>query len=146
MSAFTVRKRLGRCYELAGKALTIDRAFSDDAVLVHGMVTSPFSYTPLQTIDHAWVEDGDRLWDPTLNRFYARADYYSRFDAVALDLPDEPPRRRRRHSISREDRKLARRRGKRSRSTLRDASAKPDEAAGPTPPDEAAGPAPLDEA
>lgn len=85
MSAFTVRKRLGRCYELAAKALCFDRAFSDGAVLVHGMVTSPFPDTPLQTIDHAWVEDGDRLWDPTLNRFYARADYYSRFDAVAVD-------------------------------------------------------------
>jgi 16S rRNA processing protein RimM len=67
-------------------------------------------------------------------------------DAVALDLPDKPPRRRRRHGISREDRKLARRRGKRSKSTLQGASAKPDEAAGPAPPDEAAGPAPPDEA
>ncbi len=34
-------------------------------------------------------------------------------DAVALDLPDEPPRRRRRHSISREDRKAARKRPRR---------------------------------
>jgi 16S rRNA processing protein RimM len=67
-------------------------------------------------------------------------------DAVALDLPDKPPRRRRRHGISREDRKLARRRGKRSRSTLQDATAKPDEAAGPHPSDEAAGPHPPDEA
>ncbi len=36
-------------------------------------------------------------------------------DAVALDLPDEPPRRRRRHSISREDRKAARKRPRRSK-------------------------------
>ena len=55
-------------------------------------------------------------------------------DAVVLDLPDKPPRRRRRHSISREDRKLARRRGKRSKSTPVDttlAPGRPDEPGGP---------------
>jgi 16S rRNA processing protein RimM len=81
-------------------------------------------------------------------------------DVVALDLPDKPPRRRRRHGISREDRKLARRRGKGSRTIPKDASAQPveaaspdeagpmspDEVAGPAPPDEAAGPTPPDEA
>ncbi len=34
-------------------------------------------------------------------------------DAAALDLPDKPPRRRRRHGISREDRKAARKRPRR---------------------------------
>lgn len=60
-------------------------------------------------------------------------------DAVVLDLPDKPPRRRRRHGISREDRKQARRRGKRSRLT------QVHQASTPGSPDEPAGSGPFDQ-
>ncbi len=55
-------------------------------------------------------------------------------DAVALDLPDEPPRRRRRHSISREDRKAARKRPRRSKPAQVVAAADPATAEAPATP------------
>jgi hypothetical protein len=72
-------RRAGKCYQIA---LAIIEIGSDALVLVHGRVAG---------IDHAWIEDGSRIYDPVAHAFVDPADYpaiparhYSRREALRL--------------------------------------------------------------
>jgi hypothetical protein len=69
-----IRKRHGRCYELAGLAMLYERG-SEEFVLAHGKVN--FADGPDGRMAHAWIilPDG-RVYDPVLNKYYASQDEY----------------------------------------------------------------------
>jgi hypothetical protein len=79
-----IRKRLGRCYELAAKVM-LNEAESDRFTLIHGTVGG---------LGHAWIELGDgRIYDTTLNRYYPSGQYlkaalavhrYSRSEVIRM--------------------------------------------------------------
>ena len=70
------RKRLGRCYALAGKSL---HAMKDPGGwrLAHGEVDcyDPASDSP--RMGHAWLETRDEVFDPVANEYFSKDDYYS---------------------------------------------------------------------
>jgi hypothetical protein len=62
-----VRKRLKRCYELAGRAMA-EEPGAEKFTLVHG-------YHP-KYLGHAWIETGDgRVYDPSTNAYTPIEDY-----------------------------------------------------------------------
>lgn len=64
------RKRQGRCYELAHKTLMkMDNPGSWR--LIHGVV----EYNKGHVIDHAWLSDGNEVFDAVLNRFFPINEY-----------------------------------------------------------------------
>ena len=70
-----IRKRQGRCYELAGRVM-LNEDGSETFTLVHGEVSSGFAW---RRIGHAWIElpDGS-VYDPVLNEFMTKAGFDSR--------------------------------------------------------------------
>jgi hypothetical protein len=66
------RLRSGRCYELAGKYLLDDPTWT----LVHGTARGRDG-----RIGHAWLVRGDTVYDATLDKSFARADYVARYAA-----------------------------------------------------------------
>jgi hypothetical protein len=64
-----IRKRKGRCYELAMKVM-LDEPGAEKFTLVHGRVMTD------REIGHAWiiVDDG-RVYDPVLDRYFDPAKY-----------------------------------------------------------------------
>jgi len=63
-----VRKRDGRCYELA-LTVMLNEPGAEQFTLVHGTVRS-LSYDPPLRIGHAWIELGDgRIYDPAADRY-----------------------------------------------------------------------------
>ena len=73
-----VRKRQGRCYELAYKVL-MDEPDVPGLLLVHGTVVEVRT-----RISHAWLmlPDG-RAYDPVLKRYFSAREYVGRFEAIA---------------------------------------------------------------
>jgi len=66
--------RLGLCYELSGRYVSQHH----DAVLVHGRLTNPFGAGHPE-LDHAWVEVGDEIFDPVMDKMWPKAVYESLF-------------------------------------------------------------------
>ena len=62
--------RLGRCFELAGRYVSEH----PDATLVHGRLTNPFA-RGMKELDHAWVEEGDRIFDPVMGSHWDKEAY-----------------------------------------------------------------------
>lgn len=67
-------KRQGRCFELSGKHI-----LDNDGILVHGFVTDKIKTG--YVIIHAWVEDGDKVFDAVLDEIFDKGLYYALFDA-----------------------------------------------------------------
>jgi hypothetical protein len=77
-----IRKRNGRCYELALKAM-LDEPGADRFMLAHGRVSMiPNSTRHDCFMDHAWIilDDG-RIYDPVLNAYMQRSQFESRYRA-----------------------------------------------------------------
>jgi hypothetical protein len=64
------RKRIGRCYELAGRGLLQAGALSRWN-LVHGTVTETEGL-----LGHAWLELGGLVYDPVMDFLFTKKDYY----------------------------------------------------------------------
>ncbi len=66
--------RVGKCYELAG------RYVSDhpDSVLIHGKLINPFS-KGMSEVEHAWVEEGNEIFDPVMDKRFPKHVYQSLF-------------------------------------------------------------------
>ena len=87
-----IRKRDGRCYELALKAMLLEPE-ADRWTLVHGRV---WRGIPGELIDHAWIElDDGRVYDPVKNTYMPGRQYrlmrkvvevrrYTKQEAMAL--------------------------------------------------------------
>lgn len=66
-------KRLGRCYELAGRLAS----HNEDAVLVHGSIQGFGN----PRIDHAWVElENGNVWEPASNQEWDRRVFNEMFN------------------------------------------------------------------
>jgi hypothetical protein len=66
--------RLGRCYELAGRYTSNN----PEAILVHGHLVNPFG-KGLQDLDHAYVEIGDKIFDPVMDMEWPKEVYEQLF-------------------------------------------------------------------
>lgn len=72
--------RLGRCYELAWKAVAYNSQLGWR--LVHGRLVNPDpTRGRYAEVDHAWVEYRDLVFDAVLDRWYLRDEYHTRFQA-----------------------------------------------------------------
>ena len=70
-----IRKRQGRCYELAYRAMLYETG-AEKFTLVHGTIRD--------WIGHAWIELGDgRVYDPVLNTYFLAVEYIAAMRAVA---------------------------------------------------------------
>lgn len=66
--ALTLEERLGRCYELAGYALSLTTSVPSESLLVHGSI---WGVRAPRRIDHAWLLIDDRsIWEPATGAFY----------------------------------------------------------------------------
>ena len=70
--------RLGRCYELSGRHVSGHRS----ATLIHGKLVNPFAQGHAE-LEHAWVEDGDEVYDPVMDKTWPKDAYYGLFKATA---------------------------------------------------------------
>ena len=70
-------KRFGRCYELAGRYVSSHH----DAVLVHGELINKFTVGHPK-IEHAWVEEGNEIFDPVMDRRFPKTVYEGIFQPV----------------------------------------------------------------
>jgi len=68
--------RVGRCYELSGRYVSEHPA----AILVHGHIKNPFNRGVLLEVDHAWVEEGDDVYDPVMDKRWPKIVYDRLFD------------------------------------------------------------------
>jgi hypothetical protein len=68
--------RLGRCYELSGRYVSVH----PNSVLVHGKVINPF-VMGLPEVEHAWVEIGDEVFDPVMDMTWPKKVYEDFFHA-----------------------------------------------------------------
>jgi hypothetical protein len=71
------RKRGGRCYELAARAL-LNLPEDTDWQLVHGIVTGT---SDLVRMDHAWLMRDELIWDAVKDERYPAAYYLTLGDA-----------------------------------------------------------------
>src|SRR5262245_40265549 len=77
-----VRRRQGRAYELAAKAMTEEEG-AETWLLVHGTVWN--GYLGLR-MGHAWIELGGHghVYDPVFNKYFDSREYVARYAAVPL--------------------------------------------------------------
>jgi hypothetical protein len=68
--------RKGKCYELTGRYVSTH----PDSILVHGKLVNPF-VKGLPEIEHAWVEIGDKIFDPIMDITWPKQAYESLFHA-----------------------------------------------------------------
>ena len=68
------QKRLGRCYELSWQFVMDNPNWN----LIHGYITTR---DLSKTIDHAWCETGDMVFDPVVNIKWPKDAYYRFFNA-----------------------------------------------------------------
>jgi hypothetical protein len=80
-STLRMKKRVGRCYEIAFKALVFDKLFDDSARLVHGALHAGTPWSP-RPYPHAWIECGGQVWDPVLDKRFSADTYFDRFKAM----------------------------------------------------------------
>lgn len=70
--------RLGLCYVLSGRYVSSH----PKSVLVHGELINKFTIGNPK-VDHAWVEEGDEIFDPVMNRRFPKAVYEGIFQPVS---------------------------------------------------------------
>ena len=78
--------RVGRCYELAWrylKDLAKEKGAGTKAFLVHGTVIGGI---PTRTIQHAWVEFGEKVYEPQSGDVMNKREFYRVFKAVSLKV------------------------------------------------------------
>ena len=88
------RRRLGRCYELAGRGI-VECAAGSGWTLVHGMAR--VSRGSMLIGGHAWCENVERpiAYDAVANRYYLLKNYYALWRAKpALRLTPKQAARR----------------------------------------------------
>jgi len=66
--------RLGLCYELSGRYVSNHT----NAILVHGRLTNPFGKGHTE-LDHGWVEEGNEIFDPVMDKVWPKEVYESLF-------------------------------------------------------------------
>ena len=66
--------RLGLCYELCGKYVLRN----PNMILVHGRLKNPFK-KGFNEIDHAWIEDGEEVYDPVMDKRWDKSVYEGLF-------------------------------------------------------------------
>ena len=71
-----ISSRLERCYELSGRYMY---SYAD-SILVHGHLINPFG-KGLKEINHAWIEDGNEVFDPVMDMSWPKEVYESLFKA-----------------------------------------------------------------
>jgi hypothetical protein len=64
-----VKKRDGRCFELALREIMYNEEFSAWK-LVHGVTCPPHD------LSHAWLESDAEAWDPNRNEFFTKQAYH----------------------------------------------------------------------
>ena len=70
-----MKNNIGRCYELNFLFMASNQGYK----LVHGYITSIFP--PYQTIDHAWCERDNTVYDAVLEKEYPKLAYYGLYKA-----------------------------------------------------------------
>lgn len=73
-----VSDRIGKCYVLSYKYIDKNGWGKKDIFLVHGWVSDPRREN---TINHAWVEIGDEVFDPVMDQTMSKQVYYRLYDA-----------------------------------------------------------------
>ena len=73
-------KTQGNCYQYAARFMT-DGNYSE-AKLIHGTIIPPIGPLVGELIGHAWVDLGDKVFDPTLQRFYQKSTYEKAYQPV----------------------------------------------------------------
>jgi|GEM_PF-2464315 len=71
------QRRLGRCYELAGRKIL---SGEPGYVLVHGHIRDADN-PDNPGVDHAWVEHGELVWEPALDEWLPKGYFYNQFTA-----------------------------------------------------------------
>jgi len=79
----SIHDRLGKCYVLSYQWVTRNKGWS----LVHGYITDRMKTG--RTIDHAWTEKDGKVFDPVLDREYAKDVYYAIFSAEPEKIYNE---------------------------------------------------------
>lgn len=77
-----VQKRLGHCYELAGREFLLGDE-PEDATLVHGTIgpyNNPHAWIEWERGNEGW-EDPGLAWEPIGEKNYPRPVYYAIFQA-----------------------------------------------------------------
>lgn len=69
----TMDQRLGKCYELSWQYINAINDPNTKELLVHGYITDKIG----RTIDHAWTENGNNVYDPVMDKTMPRMVYYS---------------------------------------------------------------------
>jgi hypothetical protein len=67
---------LGLCYELSGRYVSAH----PKSILVHGKITNPFA-KGLPEVEHAWVENGNEIFDPVMDMKWPKNVYEDFFKA-----------------------------------------------------------------
>ena len=76
------KKRQGRCYELAGQwMLGHGKRDDTETKLVHGVVHSCITGVANPDVNHAWIVQGDKVWEPTRDLWWDKYSFYETFRA-----------------------------------------------------------------
>ena len=67
--------RLGLCYELSGRYVSTH----PNSILVHGRLVNPFKQGHVE-LDHAWIENGNEILDPVMDKIWSKDVYESLFN------------------------------------------------------------------
>jgi hypothetical protein len=70
-----IRKRQGRCYELANRVVFKETGWR----LIHGRLHAS---VPVVPYEHAWLERDGNFYDPVLDKWFDAAEYVTTFGAV----------------------------------------------------------------
>lgn len=69
----SMKDNLGKCYELSWQYVTRKHDYN----LIHGYITQKQTNI---TIDHAWTEKGDEVYDPVMEKSFPKVVYYALFN------------------------------------------------------------------
>ena len=75
LSEAKTNPRLGLCYELSGRYVS----GHPEAILVHGRLTNRFERGHKE-IEHAWVEEGNKIFDPVMDKVWPKETYEGVFN------------------------------------------------------------------
>ena len=73
-----MKDRLGQCYTLAGRYVLAH----PDAILVHGAINGRRWGIQQEDNPHAWVEEGDEVYDLVWDQRFPKDAYYSMMQAI----------------------------------------------------------------
>jgi hypothetical protein len=79
-----IRKRTGRCYELACKVM-LEEPDAERFTLIHGR-TGFCEGDPYPTRHHAWIDmNNGQIYDPVIDRYMTMDDYVALHGVVEID-------------------------------------------------------------